>query len=334
MDDLASADPRSRRRAADALRVMGSRAASPLVAAAVGRERDADVKVALLSALGALAGPAAVDVAARELGDPRPVVRGAALDAVAALGGEGAEARLLAALGDVSPLVRRRAVLLLGFSRGPGAEEALRAAISDRDPGVARAAALALSGRPTATAQAALARALDHGEESVRRIASTSVARWSGESVAAAAPAEDRRRAARRIAEKLSAVGATALRDAVVLANPDADPAPARPAIARRATAPVTPRAAVPAAVPPVVASRAAVPAPAPAVRAAVAVLEAPSGDLTSIESAVLLELRSALRGRTPEEIARVVPGGADRALAALVARGAAVQRGTRYFPA
>ena len=47
-----------------------------------------------------------------------------------------------------------------------------------------------------------------------------------------------------------------------------------------------------------------------------------------------LLELRSALRGRSPEEIARVVPGGADRALAALVARGAAVQRGARYFPA
>ncbi len=335
MDDLASADPRSRRRAADALRVMGSRAASPLVAAAVGRERDADVKVALLSALGALAGPAAVDVAARELGDPRPVVRGAALDAVAALGGEGAEPRLLAALGDVSPLVRRRAVLLLGFSRGPGAEEALRAAISDRDPGVARAAALALSGRPTATAQAALARALDHGEESVRRIASTSVARWSGESVAAAAPAEDRRRAARRIAEKLSAVGATALRDAVVLANPDADPAPARPAIARRAAAlaPAAPRvAAPPVQVPAPAAPRAA--ALTSTVRAAVAVLEAPSGDLTPVESAVLLELRSALRGRTPDELSQVVPGGADRALATLVARGAAVQRGTRYFPA
>jgi hypothetical protein len=330
MDDLASTDPRARRRAADALRVMGSRAAAPLVAAAVGRERDADVKVALLSALGALAGPAAVDVAARELADARPVVRGAALDAVAALAGEGAEPRLLAALGDTSPLVRRRAVLLLGFSRGSGAEEALRASLSDRDGGVARAAALALSGRPTATAQAALARALDHGEESVRRIASTSVARWSGESVAAAAPAEDRRRAARRIAEKLAAVGSTALRDAVVLADPNADPAPARPSIARAAAQPRIAPA------PPPSAPRAAPPAVALAVRAAVAVavVEAPAGSLSPVESAVLLELRSALRGRTPEEISQVVPGGADRALAALVARGAAVQRGTRYFPA
>ena len=64
------------------------------------------------------------------------------------------------------------------------------------------------------------------------------------------------------------------------------------------------------------------------------AVVEVPSGDISPGEEAVLLELRSALRGRTPEEIARVVPGGVDGALAALVARGAAVKRGVRYFPA
>jgi hypothetical protein len=68
--------------------------------------------------------------------------------------------------------------------------------------------------------------------------------------------------------------------------------------------------------------------------RTAVAVVELPPGDLSSAEEAALLEIRSALRGRTPEEIARVVPGGADRVLAALVTRGAAVKRGVRYFPA
>ncbi|MEI6223887.1 MAG: HEAT repeat domain-containing protein, partial [Deltaproteobacteria bacterium] len=156
MEDLASVDRHSRRRAADALRAMGSRAAAPLVAAAVGRERDEEVKVALLSALAALGEAATTDVAARELSDPRPAVRAAALDAVAALGGEASEPRLLAALADGSPIVRRRAVLLLGFARGPQVEEALRATLADRDPGVGRAAALALSGRPTATAQAAL----------------------------------------------------------------------------------------------------------------------------------------------------------------------------------
>ena len=187
---------------------------------------------------------------------------------------------------------------------------------------MARTAALALSGRPTATAQGALARALDHGEESVRRVASTAVARWCGESVAAAAPAEDRRRAARRIAEKLSAVGATALHDAVV-----ADPAAAARPVAARAA---VPRPAAPLAAP---ALRAAS-ATARLARTAVAVVELPSGDLSPAEAAVLLEIRSALRGRTPDEIARVVPDGGDRVLAALVARGAAVKRGVRYFPA
>jgi hypothetical protein len=337
MEDLASTDRHARRRAADALRAMGSRAAAPLVAAAVGREKDEEVKVALLAALGSLGEPAAADVAAREVGDPRPAVRGAALDAVAALAGEAAEPRLLAAMGDPSPLVRRRAVLLLGFSRGPGAEEALRAAISDRDAGVARAAALSLSGRTTATAQAALARALDHGEESVRRLASSAVARWSGEAVAAAAPAEDRRRAARRIAERLSAVGAAQLRDAVV-DDPAAAPAASRPAPARAAAV-----APAPAAAP----ARGAAPAPAPPAprpaaasataalaRAAVAVVEQPQADLSPIEEAVLLELRSALRGRTADEITRVVPGASGGALATLVVRGLAVQRGPRFFPA
>jgi hypothetical protein len=328
MDDLASADARARRRAADALRAMGSRAAAPLVAAAVGRERDPEVKVALLSALGALGEPAGADVAARELADSRPAVRAAALDAVAALQGKDAEPRLLAALADASALVRRRAVLLLGFAPGPAAEEALRSCLSDRDGGVARAAALALSGRPTATAQAALARALDHGEESVRRVAATAVSRWAGESVTAAAPAEDRRRAARRISEKLSAIGATALRDAVVLSGPaPAAVAAPSPAPAARAARPA------PSAPPPAPARSLATPAASPARRAAVAVVDA-GGDLDPAEEAVLLEIRSALRGRSQDEIAAVVPSGADRALASLVARGAVVRRGARYFPA
>jgi hypothetical protein len=103
-----------------------------------------------------------------------------------------------------------------------------------------------------------------------------------------------------------------------------ADPAAAPRAAAARASAP---RPQAPAAA-------AAFTATAQLARAAVAVIDLPSGDLSPGEEAVLLELRSALRGRTPEEIARVVPGGADRALAALVARGAAVKRGVRYFPA
>ncbi len=64
------------------------------------------------------------------------------------------------------------------------------------------------------------------------------------------------------------------------------------------------------------------------------AVLEAPGDDLGPLEQAVLLEVRSALRGRSSDEIARTVPGDADGALRSLVARGAVVRRGQRYFPA
>ncbi|HEX9289155.1 MAG TPA: PBS lyase, partial [Anaeromyxobacteraceae bacterium] len=65
LDDLGAADPGRRRRAADGLRVLASRGAAPLVAAALGRERDAEVKVALLGALGALAESGAADLALR-----------------------------------------------------------------------------------------------------------------------------------------------------------------------------------------------------------------------------------------------------------------------------
>jgi len=315
MDDLASDDAQSRRRAAETLRAMGSRAAAPLLAAAVGRERDGEVKVALLSALAALGEPAASEICARELSDPRPAVRACALEAVAALAGAEAEPRLVAALGDASASVRRRAVLLLGFARGPTAEDALASALADRDDGVARAAALALAGCPTSRAQGALARSLDHRVEGVRRIAAEAVARWSGEAVRAELSSEDRRRAGRRIAGKLATLDAGALRAAVVSAAPPAlEPLPPRPArreaAAGAAASPIAPRAAV-----------------------AVAVLEAPPAEPGSAEAAVLLEIRSALRGRTREEIGELVPRGAA-ALEALLARGAVVRRGQRYFPA
>jgi HEAT repeat protein len=347
MDDLASADARDRRRAADALRAMGSRAAAPLVAAAVGRERDPEVKAALLSALGALGEPSAADIAARELGDARPAVRAAALDAMAALAGPEAEPRLIAALADPSAVVRRRSVLLLGFGRGATVDEALASALADRDPGVARAAALALAGRPNAAAQGVLARALDHRQEGVRRAAAEAVARWSGETVGAGSSGEERRRAARRIADRLAELDAGALRDAVVSAAPaDAPPATrARTAVAPPAHLPAT---AIPLpAAPPAQGRVAASPAPAPRApasssalaaspraHAAVAVVDAPGGDLDPLEQAVLLEIRSALRGRSSDEIARNVPGDAGGALRSLVARGAAVLRGVRYFPA
>jgi HEAT repeat protein len=325
MDDLASADAGARRRAADCLRALGSRAAAPLLAAAVGREKDPEVKVGLLAALGALAEPGAADIARRALDDQRPPVRAAALEALAALAKDRAEPDLLGALADPSPMVRRRAVLLAGFLPGTRAEDALASALGDRDAKVARAAALALSGRPSARAQGALVRALDHGEPGVRRAAADSVSRWSGEPVDAEASVGERRRAARRIADKLAALGEATLRDAVVAAG---DPGWTAAATSARTSRRASTRAANTAP------TRASAPAPAPLARTAVAVVDAP-GPPDPLEEAVIAEVRAALRGRTLDELAATVAGGrpaAEAALRSLVARGALALRGARFF--
>ena len=158
MDDLSSPEPGKRLRAVRALEALGSRAAAPLLAAALAREPEAEVKGALLAALARFKEPFAADLAERELADPRPAVRVAALEALATVGDRRAPERLAGALADESPLVRRRAALLLGFTSGDRAEDALAIALCDPDRGVARTAAAALSGRPSARAQAALAR--------------------------------------------------------------------------------------------------------------------------------------------------------------------------------
>ena len=226
MEDLASADAGARRRAAECLRALGSRGAAPLIAAAIGRESDADVKAALLGALAALAcDSASAELAVAELTDPRPTVRIAAMQALCDLQHEAATAHVCLLLADPSSLVRRRAVMCLGYFQTAIAEEALVATLGDRDSGVARTAALALSGRGSASANAALVRALDHHDASVRRVAADSVARWAGEPIALDASPAERRRTARRLGERLRNVGPEALRTAVLA---DGGPSPVR----------------------------------------------------------------------------------------------------------
>jgi HEAT repeat protein len=324
LDDLAARDPAVRRRAADGLRALGSRGAAPLVAAALGREADADVKTALLAALGALAEANASDLALRELADPRPPVRAAALDAVSALAGPAAIPALTGSLVDASPLVRRRAVVLLGFARGETADEALAGALTDRDAGVARAAAAALAGRPSARAQGALARALEHRDAAVRRAAALATARWSGEAVDTSAPEAERRRAARRISEKLLEVGGEALRSAVtkvrVVAAPPPHAARTRPRVTSPSPFQGEGRGEG--------ASRGSAAA---AMKSAVAVA-APDAALAE---AALTEVQAALRGRTADELSAAL--GSERlavesTLRALVAQGRLVARGPRFF--
>ncbi len=305
LDDLAASDPGVRRRAADGLRALGSRSAAPLLAAALGREPEAEVKLALLAALGVLAERGAAELALRELLDARPEVRAAALEAASALDPGGVAPRLAAALGDESALVRRRAAMLLGFTSGDLCEEALAGALTDREAGVARAAASALSGRPSARAQGALVRALEHRERSVRVAAARAVGRWCGEAIDVDAPEPERRRAARRAADRLLTLGEGELRRAVTRVRAEAARAP-------RALAPLSPGSG----------ARPAAPRPAAPVDAA-------------LTSAALAEVRTALRGRTAEEIAAALarePAQVTSSLAALVAQGAVVARGPRYF--
>ena len=356
LDDLASADPAVRRRAAGRLQVLGARSSAPLVAAALGREPEAEVKVALLAALAAVPEPGAADLVTREIGDARPAVRAAALDAVYSLAGANAVPRLTEAFADVAPLVRRRAALLLGFCQTESAEDALAAALSDRDAGVARAAAAALSGRPSAKAQAALVKALARGPEAVRATAARGVARWAAEKVDASAPDIERRAAARRISERLRELDPAALRGAVTKVSAERSVAPVRaravaPNIAVNApapaVAPAAPAAATARAPQPKVATRAVATRtqPSRAVRAAAGSQPARSARTVAtatlappapaLSEAVMVELRGALRGRTPSEVADALAAPVqevEAALRTLVAQGAAVPRGPRFY--
>ncbi|MFT3912543.1 MAG: HEAT repeat domain-containing protein [Anaeromyxobacteraceae bacterium] len=329
MDDLSAADPGRRLRAVRALEALGAKAAAPLLAASLGREVEADVKAAILGALGRLGDPIAADLAARALEDARPAVRVAALEALAAVQKHGAEGRLSAALRDPSPLVRRRAALLLGFAHGGRAEEALAVALSDEDRGVARAAAAALSGRPTASAQAALVRGLDHADASVRKAVAAALGRLAGEAPLVEGPGAVRRAASRRIAEKLATMGADEIRSAVL------DGAPS----ARAAEVTVRPPQPM-GTVHPERRGREAAPETR-GVRSAVAVAPAtapePAGPPDDSTLSLLSELRGALRGRTEPELVEVLGQGPAK-IAALTERlstaGAIVRRGSRWFPA
>jgi HEAT repeat protein len=347
MDDLSAAETGKRLRAVRALEALGSRAAAPLLAAALSKEPEAEVKGALLAALARFKEPFAADLADRELADPRPAVRVAALEALATVGDARAPERLSAALRDESPVVRRRAALLLGFTSGERAVESLAVALCDADRGVARAAAAALSGRPSARAQAALARGLEHPDLSVRRAAATALGRLSGEVVDADGSASARRASSRRIAERLATMDGEELR-AAVLRSAETARVTAERVIAATATA----RGARPAEASEALAApaststststatttstRAILAAAATRARTAVAVVPPkPTPGDPELEPRLVAELRAALRGGTESGLASLLGAPAARveaALAALAARGQVERRGTRWF--
>jgi len=337
MDDLTAPDPGRRVRAVRALEALGSRAAAPVLAAALGREESAEVKTALLAALARFKEPFAADLATRQLSDARPAVRVAALEALAAVAAGAAEAKLAEALSDESPLVRRRAALLLGLQAGERAEEALAIALSDADRGVARAAAVALSGRPSAHAQEALARGLEHPDASVRRAAGNALSRLSGEVLDADATPSARRAASRRIAERLAGMDQDELRAAVLRSTATAKATAERVMAATAASRSGSAPAPVPVRAPAPAARVAAPPAPG-AAAVAVAVLASPAAAIQGgdgLAPRVAAEIRAALRGCTAEGLAAALGEPAaeiEAALATLLASGTVAQRGSRWF--
>jgi hypothetical protein len=331
LDDLKSADPDRRKCAADCLRALSHQEASALIVATLGRESDPAVKVALLCALAAVGQPSAVKVVICEIADPRPEVRVAALDAASALAKEHAEPVLVGALSDPNPVVRRRAVLLLSFITSSAATEALISMVSDRDAGVARIAAQVLSGRPDIQSQSALIKSLNHQEATVRRCAADAVMSWSGESVDPNASSVERRRAARRVAEKLTRIDDGALRKAVNQA-PVVNVAKVRvPEVTHEPeTQPVVSLNLKPE----IIEKDKSDNVNKPSVQVAQAVIHTEEKS-SSLEVSLLEEIRTSLRGRTAEELSQLTgaePAGVAALLSILVQRGEISQRGPRFF--
>jgi hypothetical protein len=218
--------------------------------------------------------------------------------------------------------VRRRASLLALGMEGEGARRLGEQAIHDADPEVRSLAALALGAGSGESARLLLLESLKDPEVRVRRSAAQSLARILGQDVSAVVDMDEGRR--RREIRRLATLPVQPVRASL------SSPLPTRSAPAPAPRAPVQAPPPVPAPAPP---PAAAAPAPAPArtpVRAAPSPVEALCAPL-------LAEVRAAIRGRSLGELASGLsasPQLTEEALALLVARGAVVRRGHKYFAA
>lgn len=320
--ELASPDAASRIRAAERLTALGHPAAGPAIATALHAELVPAVQVALLGSLSVLAKNEAVPVVKPLLGAPSADVRIAALKAFLKLDAAQAGPHLAQATKDPDRSVRRRASLLaLGLSSTEAIELAT-VALRDVDAEVRSLAALVLGASASSSeqARAMLLEAMRDPEVRVRRSASQALSSALGRDVTSLVTMDDaqRRREVRRLAspealEQLPKFIAAPQRAESALAVAVAAPAPQR-------------------VVAPVVAVTAASAAPAPK-RTAVAVLEV---DRT-VHTAVLTELRAAIRGKTLAELTAAAGGSSEATLhacTALMNEGAILRRGLKYFVA
>ena len=319
--ELSSPDPTARCRAAERLRTLGDRAAAPALAVALHAERDEPVLVGLLEAFRSLGTREGAAVVEPLLGAPEPAVRIAALRAITHLDPDAAPAHLSRAAHDPDASVRRRTALL-AVSLGPERMLELERQVSrDPDPEVRRLAVLAAGAAGGEQARSRLLGALEDSDLGVRRAAARSLSGILGIDVGHVATLsdEERRREVRRLANV----------PPVPLANR------AR-TIQRPVPAPLA-REPEPEAVDEVGTVEDSAPAH---IEVSLPPTPREPGELHADEALcvqISSELRTSMRGRTVQDLARELGVTDERvieAAALLTARGQVIRRGAKLFVA
>lgn len=220
--ELTAPDASARARAAERLTALAHPAAAPALATALHAERDASVKVALLTALATLAKVEAIPVILPQLGAAAPEVRIAALKALLKLDPTQAGPHLAAAVKDPDSAVRRRASLLALGLHGPSALELGETAIRDENPDVRSLAALVLGASGMESARTWLMQAMRDPEVRVRRSASQALSRLLGQDVSQLVDLDEAQR--RREVRRLSQVPSNPVKAKLVASLPKVAP--------------------------------------------------------------------------------------------------------------
>lgn len=363
--ELSSASPAARIRAAERLKALALPAAAPALASALHAETDAAVQVVLLQAFSGLCREEGASVVSPLLASPVAEVRISALKALLHLAPDEAAPHLAQAMKDQDRSVRRRASLLAVGLEGAAARRLGEEAIHDSVPEVRALAALALGAANGEGARTLLLEALMDEELRVRKAAAQSLSRILGHDVSSVVGLDEPQR--RREVRRLATLPSQPVR-APLKASPPPSPAPVAepvtpPAPVARAAVlapvPVAAPVAQPVAAAPVVLARA-VPASAPersgSARAALAAMGARASTVESpapepvvpaarpgpspvetLCTSLMADIRSAIRGRSMGELTAALSAPvelAQEALTLLLARGAVVRRGHKYFVA
>ncbi|MBN1206748.1 MAG: HEAT repeat domain-containing protein [Myxococcaceae bacterium] len=364
--ELSAPDTAARVRAAERLKALAQPAAAPALATALHAETDPAVQVALIQAFAGLCRGEGASVVSPLLASPVAEVRISALKALLSLAPDDAAPHLAQAMKDPDRAVRRRASLLALGLEGEAARRLGEEAIHDADPEVRSLAALALGAASGEGARKLLLAALLDGELRVRKAAAQSLSRILGHDVSSMVGLDEpqRRREVRRLATLPAHPVRTPLVAPTVSRAAPVEPAPVAQAVAAVAAAvkaPVAssamPASSAPAPAPAATLARS-VPSSAPersgSVRTALAIMgSAPASQpapeprapaarpgpspVEAMCSSLMGDIRTAIRGRSLGELTAALAAPvelAQEALTLLLARGAVVRRGHKYFAA